>query len=221
MDFIGIRIKYLLANCNQFLQDESVFSSTDETVIPKLQPPGAGLPKPELFIARCLFALNRWTGSRAAFDARFRREREIVRALVERCDADSGARRVLIRRPPGLEDSSRYWSVWMTLDHLRIVQSEFARVIGDLTRGIMPAGKASTAAVKPDPLADATVIRPYENSCNELLAVAAAAPDLKTRLRFGHPWFGPLDAAGWHALGSGHLAIHRVQIERICAELAK
>jgi hypothetical protein len=28
---------------------------------------------------------------------------------------------VLIARPRGLEDSSRYWSVWMTLDHLRIV----------------------------------------------------------------------------------------------------
>ena len=28
-------------------------------------------------------------------------------------------------------------------------------------------------------------------------------------------WFGPLDAAGWHALAAGHMGIHRVQIERI------
>ena len=45
-------------------------------------------------------------------------------------------------------------------------------------------------------------------------AVAAAA-HLKTELSYAHPWFGPLDAAGWHALAAGHLAIHRVQIERI------
>jgi hypothetical protein len=38
-------------------------------------------------------------------------------------------------------------------------------------------------------------------------------------LRFVHPWFEPMDAHGWHALAAGHLRIHRVQIERICAGL--
>jgi len=75
--------------------------------------------KPELLIARVLFGLRCWTGNRAAFNARFSRERAAIRALVERCAAERGARRVLIRRPPGLEDSSRNWSVWMTLDALQ------------------------------------------------------------------------------------------------------
>ena len=158
--------------------------------------------------------------ARASFDAKFRHEREAIRRLVLACDAESGARRVLIRRPPGLEDSSRNWSVWMTLDHLRIVHLEMARVIGALVKGATPKGQASTAAVKPSPEAAAAVLAGYEASCDALLTVVAAAPDLKTAARFAHPWFGPLDAAGWHALAAGHLGIHRVQIERILEGLA-
>ena len=187
---------------------------------PTLGAPGAGLPEAELFIARLLFAFKRWTGSRGSFDARFRKERELIRAMVSKCDTESGARRVLIRRPPGLEDSSRFWSVWMTLEHLRIVNEACARVIAALTQGAVPEGRASTADVKPGADATAAVNAPYEKSCDDLLSIVAASPDLKTSVRFPHPWFGPLDAAGWHALAAGHMGIHRVQIERIIAGLA-
>jgi len=182
---------------------------------PKLAAPGAGLPKVELFVARLLFALRRQTGNQSSFNARFRQERERIRALVHSCDAETGACRVLIKRPPGLEDSSRYWSVWMTLDHLRIVHHEFVRVIGALTKGLIPEGKASTAAVKPSLDATSAVTAAYEESCDALLAIVTASPDLKTSVRFAHPWFGYLDAAGWHALAGGHMGIHRVQIARI------
>ena len=182
---------------------------------PKLAPPGAGLPGLELFIARLLFAWRRWTGNRDSFNARFQRERETIRVLVRSCDADSGAERVLIPRPRGMEDSSRYWSVWMTLDHLRIIHGGIARTISALAKGVKPPGTASTAAVKPSPQATASVVAEYEQSCDALLAAVAAAGNLKTSVRYAHPWFGPLDAAGWHALAAGHLGIHRVQIERI------
>ena len=187
---------------------------------PKLAAPGAGLPKVELLVGRLFFTLRRLTGNRSSFDARFRNERELIRALVHSCDAESGARRVLISRPQGLEDSSRYWSVWMTLDHLRIVNLDFVRVIGALTNGIIPEGKASTAAVKPSIEATSVVADTYEESCDALLAVVAASPNLNTAARFAHPWFGPLDAAGWHALAGGHMGIHRVQISRILEGLS-
>ena len=187
---------------------------------PKLAAPGAGLPKVELFVARLLFALRRLTGNRRSFDARFRAEREAIRVLVHSCDAESGACRVLIRRPPGLEDSSRFWSVWMTLDHLRIVHHEFVRVIGALTKGVIPEGQASTAAVKPSTEITSDVMAAYEESCDALLESVAASPNLNTAVRFAHPWFGPLDAAGWHALAGGHMGIHRVQITRILEGLS-
>lgn len=184
---------------------------------PSLQPPGAGLPKLELVVARLLLRLARWRGNQDTATSRFQHERATVRALVEGCDAESGARQMLIRRVAGMEDSSRFWSVWMTLDHLRIIHLSFARVIEALVQGNVPAGKASTAAVKPGSGATAEVIAPYEASCDALLACVAAVPDLKTKARYVHPWFGPLDAAGWHALAGAHLKIHRQQIERILA----
>ena len=121
----------------------------------------------------------------------------------------------------GLEDSSRNWSVWMTLDHLRITNDAFARFITDLTQGRIPEGKASTAAVKPSPTVTAAIEAEYEKSCDAVLATVAAAPDLKTRFRFAHPWFGPMDAAGWHALAGTHMGIHRAQIADIIAGLPR
>ena len=162
-----------------------------------------------------LFALRRWTSNSDSLNARFQQEREIIRQLVRSCDANSLVQRVLISRPTGLEDSSRYWSVLMTLDHLRIVHHEFIRVIGSLTKGVMPQGTASTATVKPSSQTTDAVVAEYEQSCDTLLSTVAAAGNLKTALRYAHPWFGPLDAAGWHVLSGGHMGIHRVQVERI------
>lgn len=184
-----------------------------------LAPPGAGLPKHELLIGRALFALRRRRGDRDSFNAAFGRERNRIGELVRACDPDLLTRRVLIERAVGMEDSSRNWSVLMTLDHLRIVHREIARVIGDLTQGKNPAGVADTATVKPRTEVTPEVITEYEDSCDTLLSTVNGATSLKTELRYAHPWFGPLDAHGWHALAAGHLGIHRVQIERIRAGL--
>ena len=167
---------------------------------PKLAPPGAGLPKPELFIARLVFAVQFRTGNRDSFNTRFAQEREAIRRLVDSCDATSAATRVLSDRVLVLEDSSRYWSVWRTLDHLRIVNHGIAKTIELLTQEIPPNRKASTAAVKPSPTVDASIREVYEKSCDTVLAAVEAAPTLKTRSRFAHPWFGPLDSSGWHSM---------------------
>ncbi len=192
----------------------------NENVEPNLAAPGAGLPKIELFIGRWLFARRLRRGTRESFAADFQAEREAVGALVRSCNAESAARRVLIKRPRGMEDSSRNWSVWMSLDHLRIVNGGITRTIGALVKGVVPPGKASTAAVKPSTDVTAAVVTEYETSCDALLAQAAAAPNLKNTVRFAHPWFGPLDAFGWLAMAGSHMAIHRGQIERIIEGLA-
>lgn len=186
---------------------------------PQLAPPGAGLPAAELLIARALFAWRRWRGNGESFTALFRRERDTIRSLVAGCDPSLRGKRVLIERPRGLEDSSRNWSVWMTLDHLRITNLAFARVIHALTSGHVPPGRASTAAVKPDAAVTAAVEAEYEQSCDGVLVAVEAVTEWKTPLRYEHPWFGPLDASGWHALAGTHMRIHRGQLERIIASL--
>jgi hypothetical protein len=191
-----------------------------ETSEPKLAPPGAGLPKVELFIARWLFARRCGKGDRESFNADFQSERETIRRLVAGCDETAAIRRVLIQRVRGLEDSSRYWSVWMTLDHLRIVNRGIARTISSLAQGITPPGQASTAAVKPHTELAASIVAAYEASCDAVLNTVAAAPELRTSVRFTHPWFGPLDAFQWHAMAGNHMAIHREQIRRIIQGLS-
>jgi len=184
---------------------------------PQLAPPGAGLPFPENLIARCLLGAKRLTGNSGEFTAQFIRERETIHGLIENLDENTLSRRVLIRRPRGLEDSSRNWSVLMTLDHLRIVHLAFIGVIATLAREEVLEGVASTAAVKPDPAVGMNVIGEYESSCDALLKTLAGVKNFRTRARYPHPWFGPMDAHGWHALAGGHMSIHRMQIERILA----
>jgi hypothetical protein len=175
----------------------------------------AGLPKPELWIARLLFVTRRLTGNRDSFTARFQQERETFRSLLSSLDAESAARRVLIRRPRGLEDSSRYWSAWMTLDHLRIIHGSIIGIIGALTKGVAPPGEASTARVKPSPAVTATVVAEYEKSCDDLLSLVASSPDLNTKARYAHPWFGPLNAHGWLCLTAMHHGVHHRQLARV------
>jgi hypothetical protein len=78
----------------------------------------------------------------------------------------------------------------------------------------------STANVKPNKSVTASVADAYEAACDKLLKTVGSVENLRTPARYAHPWFGPLDAFGWHALAGGHMGIHRVQLERIIRGLA-
>lgn len=184
-----------------------------------LDPPGAGLPKPEWFVARLIFGWFRRSRSRAQLAAMFEEERATTLRLADSCDAGKGARRTLIKRLPGMEDSSRNWSVFMTLEHLRIVHEAVGESIRSLAEGKVPERAVSTAAVKPSPDVDAAVIDAFMRGCDDFQAIVAAIPDLRTAARYAHPWFGPLDAAGWYAMAAFHLRLHRKQVEAILSAM--
>jgi hypothetical protein len=183
--------------------------------MPELAPAGAGIPSIERWIGGMMFGLKRWRGTPQKFNTEFAKERGMIQRLYQGKSDEELSRRVLIPRLRGLEDSSRYWSVWMTLDHLRIVNLEIARVIGDLLSERMPAGVASTATVKPSPAVGADVVAGYEGSCDDLMKLVSTGGTMRTSMKYAHPWFGPLDAAGWHAMSAMHMGIHRAQVERI------
>ena len=175
---------------------------------------------PELWIGRTLFAFSRWFYKRDAATATFLREQGLIEALIAKCHSASAAQRVLIPRLRGLEDSSRHWSVWMTLDHLRITNEAFRNVLDCLAKNITPPGVASIAAVKPSPDASAGVLQEYRQSCSDVLTVIAENPNFDSSVKFSHPWFGPMNAEGWHLLAGLHTSIHRKQIEAILERLA-
>jgi hypothetical protein len=189
--------------------------STDPITAPKLAPPGAGLPWLELKFANIGFHFLNRRMTREKSSALLKKECAAILALARLCDADTGSKRVLINRLPGMEDSSRYWSVFMTLDHLRIVNVGVADTIRLLGQGKAPEGKADTAAVKPSPEATERVVDDFELSNKLIEQCAAQLHDLKTEARYAHPWFGPLDAAGWFFLAGFHQGLHRKQIEKI------
>lgn len=196
-------------------------SATPTIVPPKLAPPGAGLPKLELEVARFIFRVGLRLSSRDKATAVIARQRHEILRLANNRNAATLGQRVLIDRLRGLEDSSRHWSVYMTLDHLRIVNDAIAQAITALVAGKVPPRSASTAAVKPDPAVDGRVVAAFEESCRNFEQSVAAAPDLNTRLKYAHPWFGPLDAASWHFLAGFHMNLHRRQIEAILAGMPK
>ena len=56
--------------------------------------------------------------------------------MVEPLSAEQLQRRVLVKAPMGIEDSSRYWSASMVLEHLIEVGSRIAVGIVELTHGL-------------------------------------------------------------------------------------
>jgi len=193
----------------------------DTEAIAKLEAPGAGLPKVELLAARMLFGWQRARATKESATALITAEREGMLRLARGCSPEEGKQRVLINRLRGMEDSSRLWSVYMTLEHVRIVKMGCLGAIRSLTRGQVPERVASTAAVKPSPEVGESVIGEFEQACELLVKTADGAGDLRTKVRYAHPWFGPLDAAGWHFMAGFHMRLHRRQLEAIVEGLTK
>jgi hypothetical protein len=189
--------------------------------MPTLDPPGAGLPRLELMVVKLLLGWQQRRTTRGQAAKLFAREREVIVRLASRCDPESASLSVLIDRLRGMEDNSRFWSVFMVIDHLRIVNGGISEVIRLLGRGQTPERQLRIADVKPSPQANQEVTGQFEQACVRFERRAAELPDLRTAHRYAHPWFGPLDAAGWHFLAGFHMQLHRRQIEQILRHLSR
>ena len=189
--------------------------------MPELAPPGAGLPWLELQIGRLIFYSSYRRTTPEKTDILLNDELATLVSLAKSIPPADAARPVLIPRLRGMEDSSRNWSVFMTLEHIAIVNEVIGGVISSLTHGAMPARKASTADVKPGPGADASALDRCIASTALVRTAGRAATNHNHQLRFAHPWFGPLDAAQWHFMAAFHQRLHRRQIETILSGLAR
>lgn len=192
-----------------------------QEIQPELEPPGAGLPRVELFVARIGFRLMTMFVSRAGASRWFQTEADRILSLARSLPPTEATKRVLIPRIAGLEDSSRYWSVCMTLEHLVIINSGITWTIASLAAGVVPPGTVSTADVKPGPTADGSMIDRFETVVRDYLASLDRLADLRTKETRRHPWFGPLNALNWHRLAAFHQRLHRKQIESIIRLMPK
>jgi len=149
----------------------------------------------------------------------FAEERAKLLQLARSCSPELGTKPVLIKRLQGMEDSSRYWSVFMTLHHLQIVNSSVAEAIQSLVDGVPVEQEANVADVKPDPASDVTMIDVFDQGCSDYETTLANCGSLRTKLKLQHPWFGTFDAGNWHTLIGVHMTVHRKQVELILAGL--
>ena len=186
---------------------------------PRLDAPGAGLPKLELYAARLMFRRFRKKHNPESLNDLICTEKSKILKRVETIDEKRGMTRVLIDRIRGLEDSSRYWSVYMTLEHVRIVNSLVADTMASLANGKIPDRAASTAEVKPDDGIGRSVLAEFAASCDKLISCIDGIKDLDRTEKLAHPWFGPLGIRDWHALAAVHFGIHRKQIKKILENL--
>jgi hypothetical protein len=186
---------------------------------PKLQPPGKGLPKLELFMAQILVGIKMRTTSQQEACKVFAKEKEEITSLVNQVEPPLASKRVLIDRLRGLEDSSRYWSLHMTVEHLRIVNRFTIDVIRSLRQGTKPQIAASTASVKPQDNIDHSVIQSFESVCREFETTFSPTENLKTSITLAHPWFGELNAEQWHFFAGFHMSLHKKQMHKIIEKL--
>lgn len=185
----------------------------------KLAAPGAGLPGPELLIARFVFRKFRNKHNADELNQLIQTHSDALCLAASNCDEATGRAQVLIKRLRGLEDSSRDWSVFMTLEHVRIVNDMVNGVMMLLSNGRVPDSEASTASVKPSPNVGSEVIEGLKESSGKLIERSQSIENLKTETKYAHPWFGELDAASWHAMAAFHMGLHVKQVESILEKM--
>jgi len=194
----------------------------NETSLPKLDEPGAGLPPVEWAVAR--FILIPWylgtTTPQHAF-AEMEQQAKTILQIARSLSPDKLSSRILVPRLPGLEDSSRYWSVAMTVQHLVIVNQQMMRVVISLSNGKVPRSIASTAAVKPSPdVVPDAILSEYEKQLESLLETFRTTDTERfPSAKYSHPWFGALSARDWLLFVALHQRVHIRQIKEIVRRL--
>ncbi len=187
----------------------------------QLAPPGAGLPKFQTFILRYLL-VPRWSKKSSWEKNVHRLERENGKILKLLRYVPDWETKVLVPPIPGLEDSSRNWSVSETLDHMAIVGENILFALDLMKEGKIPPQQASIAAMKPKNEGNAEERRKrylrFSENGPEKLRTLSKLEDSK--LTYDHPWFGPLTPKQWAWLMATHQGIHKKQLELILSKLA-
>lgn len=125
--------------------------------------------------------------------------------------------KILVPPQLGLEDSSRYWSIAMVLEHLVIVSEAVTKGIIELSNGRVPPIKVDIAKVKPLGVMPVTeAIEEFKLFVtDDFKKFLQQVIDKNSDLTLNHPWFGPFKARQWFWLLGMHHGLHLKQIREI------
>ena len=186
---------------------------------PQLEEPGAGLPFYQHFFLR--FFVGPFVAARSDWDKNWRTFDSVNQKIFNKLASLDGKQletRVLIKPLSGIEDSSRYWSAAMTLEHLIVVGNLVGDGIIKLSNNQKPTEKVSIAAVKPKGGIDGkTQLEEYKEFTKRIRSQVEAAKSkaLSSTTTFNHPWFGEFSALQWQWMLCAHTLSHYRQIKQI------
>lgn len=189
---------------------------------PRLDRPGAGVPWWQRLAGK--YVLLPWACARLTWasvpDVMEGQARQLLR-LGETLDEEARTRCVLIRPQIGLEDSSRYYSWAMVLEHLTITGRGTMEIVVDLIEGRAPSIVVRTADLKArGGRSSAAAIAEYQTMLAEFRRRTQVDESRRrSALRHEHPWFGPLDVYQWLCFAPFHQTLHVRQARAIVERL--
>jgi hypothetical protein len=191
----------------------------DPEIVASLDKPGAGIPYPVMLLLRHVVAPM--AAGRSTYDQNAAFFASSGKDIIDTCSGLSDqSMTTCVVVPPmrGLEDSSRYWSVSMTLEHIDIVGRAIIGSMKELAAGRVPARVANTVDVKPAGIFNgAQALQQYKGFYDRVRQELTPSffGDYNSPLTYAHPWFGPMTIRQWHWMLAVHQNIHLKQIRAI------
>ncbi|MEZ4813929.1 MAG: DinB family protein [Bdellovibrionota bacterium] len=187
----------------------------------KLEAPGKGLPFLESLLMR--FYVGPVLSKKDSSDKNWERFDKMNKKILEKVkelSLEQMHTRVLVPRLRAIEDSSRYWSVAETLEHIELVGDNIAGLIELLCKNEVPDVVVDVADYKPKGKYSGVDPRPAFEKFNTRVQEQLKAKDITLHAPlFKHPWMGEISALQWLWLLSGHSGIHYNQIKCIIKAL--
>jgi len=196
--------------------------SLSQDTTPKLAVPGAGIPFHHKVLLRVY--VKPFIAAKSSPEASkktFEKVTEKILKEVEGLTAEELNQKVLVPPQAGLEDSSRFWSIAMTLEHLGIVGRKLSLAVTALSQNLPINEKADIGKLKPfGQMSSAESLQDFKKFALEEFS-KLPLPGLNPGNRFHHPWFGMMNNREWYWLLGVHQGLHLKQIREIKKGLTK
>ena len=199
-------------------------NKTEEAIQQSLGKPGAGVGLLQQLVMK--FYIGPFVAAKSDWDEdsqKFYHSSKKILTMIEGLDDAALSQKVLVPPQRGLEDSSRYWSAAMTLEHIMIVGMGLRDIIIRLSQGKVPPGSVDTARVKPPgQTPPQAVVQNYKTFVGTVLdQIDKGVQNRDSKVTYMHPWFGNFTVRQWHWLLATHNDIHLQQLRAILAGLGR
>ncbi|MGZ5280237.1 MAG: DinB family protein [Pseudobdellovibrionaceae bacterium] len=196
--------------------------TTSEQFTPKLAAPGAGIPLHHKILLRVY--VKPFIAAKSSPEASKKTFKKVTDKILDELEgltAGQLTQKVLVPPQAGLEDSSRFWSIAMTLEHLGIVGRKISTAVTALSENQPIVEKADTGKMKPfGQISSAESLQDFKKFALEEFS-QLPLPSLNPKNRFLHPWFGMMNNREWYWLLGAHQGLHLKQIREIKKGLSK